>query len=126
MKTTPYILLLFLSCLACNNINEEKPEKTDNTTKVEIGFDRTKWATKDGTDYPYRDKMLNDIVYNDSLRALNQDEILDLLGQPDRTNENYLYYTIAQKRLGFWPLQTKTMVIKFSEKNTINWIKIHQ
>jgi hypothetical protein len=79
-----------------------------------------------GVDYPFRDKMLNDIVYNDTIRSLNKEQILDLLGQPDRTNEDYLYYLVAQKRLFFWPLHTKTMVIKFKENITIDWIKVHE
>lgn len=127
MKIRPFIIVLFLSCIACNNASEEnteKPEKSILTT--DIAFDKKKWATRDGVDYPYREKMLNDIVFNDTLRALNKDEFLEMLGEPDRTNENYLYYTIAQKRLGFWPLNTKTMVIKFSESDTIDWIKIHE
>ncbi len=43
----------------------------------------------------------------------------------DRINENYLYYMIAQKRIGSWPLHTKTMVIMLSDEDTIEWIKIH-
>ena len=77
-------------------------------------------------DYPNRDQMLNSIVFNDSVRALNEDEILDLLGEPDRRNDGYLYYMISHRRLGFWPLHTKTMVVKLSENNTIDWIKIHE
>ena len=93
---------------------------------AEITFDKTKWRVKEGLDYPNRDQMLNSIVYNDTVRALNKDEILDLLGEPDRRNEGYLYYLISQRRLGFWPLHTKTLVIKLSGDNTIDWIRIHE
>lgn len=82
MKIRAYILLLLLSCLACNNATEENTEKPENITTTDIAFDRTKWATKDGADYPYRDKMLNDIVHNNTLRALNKDGIIDMLGEP--------------------------------------------
>lgn len=91
-----------------------------------MSFDQAKWKEKDGKDYPFRDRMLNDIVYNDTVRSRNKEQILDLLGEPDRTNENYLYYMIAQRRLGFWPLHTKSLVIKFSDDNTVDWIKIHE
>lgn len=80
---------------------------------------------KDGKDYPFRDRMLNDILYSDTVRSQNKDEILELLGKPDRINENYLYYMIAQKRIGSWPLHTKTMVIMLSDDNSVEWIKIH-
>ncbi len=89
-------------------------------------FDQEKWRTMAGEDYPYREQMLKDVVYNDTIRSLNRQEILDLLGEPSyyRADTNFLYYTISQKRLGKWPLRTKTMVVKFSERDSIEWIKI--
>lgn len=93
---------------------------------IEMKFDKTKWGLKEGQDYIYRNQMLDDIVYNDTIRLLNKDEIINLLGNPDRTNEVYLYYLITQKRLGSWPLHTKTMVVKLSDDNSIDWIKIHE
>lgn len=120
------IILLLLCCLACNTEREEKSDLVDHETEAEILFDKTKWRAKEGLDYLYRDQMLYDIVYNDTVRALNKDEILELLGEPDRSNDGYLYYMIAQKRIGFWPLHTKTLVIKLSEDSTIDWIKIHE
>jgi len=92
----------------------------------EMVFNQEKWNTKDGSDYPYRDKMLINLISDDSVRTLEKGEIIDLLGDPNRINENYLYYTIAQKRLGVWPLHKKTLVIKFSSDNTIDWMKIHE
>ncbi|MEN8126161.1 MAG: hypothetical protein ABFR32_13660 [Bacteroidota bacterium] len=61
----------------------------------EITFNKTKWRAKKGTDYLYRDLMLKDIVYNDTVRTLNKGQILELLGDPNRINDNYLYYTIS-------------------------------
>ena len=69
--------------------------------------------------------MLNDFVYNDTIRSVNKTEILNLLGEPDRSTEGHLYYTIKQTRIGAWPLHTKSMVIKLSS-DTIEWIKIHE
>lgn len=122
------MIFLFLSCLSCNCDVEEKSDPADRGSEVEITFDKTKWSIKEGKDYPFRDQMLNDIVYNDTVRELNKDEILELLGEPSyyRENENFLYYTITEKRLGFWTLHSKTLVIKLSEDYTIDWIKIHE
>ena len=125
MKIRAYILLLFIFCIACTNTSKDKTNETDNETATEISFDKTKWRTKKGRDYPYRDLIVNEIVYNDTVRMKNKDGILELLGEPDRINDGHLYYMIAQKRLGFWPLHTKTLVIKLSNDSTINWIKIH-
>jgi len=126
MKAGFFSAILILCCLSCRVNKEENAENEKNTSDSEMSFDQAKWKEKDGKDYPFRDRMLNDIVYNDTVRSRNKEQILDLLGEPDRTNENYLYYMIAQRRLGFWPLHTKSLVIKFSDDNTVDWIKIHE
>ncbi len=122
------IVLLVVCCLACKTDRGENGGNEKLKPESELVFDKVKWNTKDGADYSYMDKMLNDIVYNDTVRSLNKDEILDLLGEPSyyRSNESYLYYLITRKRLVFWPLHTKTLVIKLSEDDTIDWIKIHE
>jgi len=112
--------------MACSTEKKEKSGLIDHEAISETTFDKTKWRVKEGLNYPYRDQMLNSIAYNDTVRALNKDEILDLLGAPDRRNDGYLYYMISQRHLGFWPLHTKTLVIKLSEDSTIDWIKIHE
>jgi hypothetical protein len=96
--------------------------------KSEMLFDKAKWKIKEGKNYPYRDKMLNDIVYNDTLRSLTKDKILDLFGEPTyyRTDKNFLHYLITKKSIGPWTLHTKTMVIKFADNKSIEWIKIHE
>jgi hypothetical protein len=116
-----YLIILITTCLACNS---EKKEPI-NTDDFNIAFDKIKWQVKEGLDYPFRDQMLNDIVYNDSIRALDKPEIFELLGEPNRINEGHLYYMVTQKRIGLLPLTTKTMVIKLTEDNKIEWIKIH-
>ncbi|WP_297764486.1 hypothetical protein [uncultured Muriicola sp.] len=119
------LVVVFLICIGCNR-NAEKVAGDLESTTSEVKFDKTKWLTKEDSDYPYREQMLHDIVYNDSIRKLTKDELLVLLGKPDRSNEGHLYYMISQKKLGFWPIRTKTLVIKLTEENTIEWIKIHE
>ncbi|MEZ5083761.1 MAG: hypothetical protein R2750_09970 [Bacteroidales bacterium] len=126
MKIKYFVLFIFVSFLSCDTGSEENAEDQNKQQDIVIAFDEAKLKTIDGKDFPYRDKMLNNILYNDTIRALNKDEILDLLGEPTRINENYLYYMISQTRLGSWPLSTKTLVIKFAEDNTIEWIRVHE
>lgn len=128
MKTKVVVLFLLICCLACNNERETHAPNMETKPESEMAFDKTKWQLKDGKDYPYREKMLNDILYNDTIRGVNKNEILALLGQPswERENKQYLYYMIKQKRLLSWPLHTRTMVIKLTKDNTIEWIKIHE
>ena len=126
MRIRFHIALLLLSCIACNNEKEANTDPVDQGIETEFQFDKSKWGFKEGRDYPYRDQMLDDIVYNDTVRSLSKKGILDLLGEPDRINDNYLYYIIVQKRLGLWPVHTKSLVIKLSDDRTIDWIKIHE
>ncbi len=119
---------LFAICLllACSAENDKKSESEDHLQMVQVDFDESKWKTKQGWDYPYREQMLNDILYNDDFRKLKSSEVLKLLGEPDRVNENFMYYQISQKRLILWPLHTRTMVIKFREDESIEWIKMNE
>jgi hypothetical protein len=128
MKIKLISLLILLGIVSCQNQTEKEIQYAKIKRQSELKFDQEKWQTKEGKDYPYRNQMENDIVYNDTIRTLTRDEILDLLGQPSyyREDTNYLYYTIRQKRIFSWPLHTKTMVVKIKDKNTIEWIKIHE
>lgn len=78
-------------------------------------FDSVKWKTKKGLDYPYRLNMLNELLSTDTLRNASKEQILEWLGKPDQTNEFYLYYTVAQKRIGTFPINTKSLVISLSK-----------
>ncbi len=115
------MLLAFAGC----NYESGQPG-TEQDATAETGFNIDLWKTKEDGSYPYRESMVDEILYNDTIRSLNKNELLQLLGEPDRINENYLYYTVSQKRLGSWPLHTRSMVIKLSENNDIEWIKIHE
>jgi hypothetical protein len=113
MKTVYFVLLfLFISC---------QKEVVD-----EISFDASKWSIKKGMDYPFRNQMLHNLIESDTLKKLKKDSILELLGEPERINENHLYYMIEQERIGFWPLHSKFLVIKVDEKGDVIFVKIHQ
>lgn len=125
-KHTLVMLLLFTWLLFSCNSERSNTKTKEHERTTEIAFDKSKWHLKKGVDYLYRNQMLNDIVYNDTIRSLSENEIIGLLGEPDRRNNEYLYYQIKQKRLFNWPLHTKTMVIKLSKSDSIDWIKIHE
>ena len=108
--------MILLSCLSCAR---EEPKKENR-------FDREKWQLKEGRNYPYRFHMIKDVVYNDTIRSLTREELLKLLGDPDREEKNHLYYMISQERIGSWPLHTRSMVVKLKENDSIEWIKIHE
>ena len=120
---TPLLFLLIISCHTDGPKTREDGPEQDQT---QIKFDKEMWLTKEGEDYPFRDQMYNDVLYNDTIRSLNKGEILELLGQPDRINNDHLYYTISQKRIFGHPLHTKTMVVKLDAENGVEWIKVHK
>ena len=120
-----FIIIALIACESCAHSSSDSAA-ISGKTEVKVKFNKSKWDVKKGSDYPYREQMVNDLVYNDTIRSLNKKNILSLLGEPDRVNENYLYYMIAQKRLGFWPIHTKTLVLKFSVKDSVEWIRIHE
>jgi hypothetical protein len=68
------IALLVITCstliLAC------KPEKQ------ELQFNKDTWQVREDMDYPYRDKMLNDLVKNHRLKGLTYLQLIDSLGKP--------------------------------------------
>jgi len=125
-KYNIWILVLSGCFLACQPDKEVNVKKEIKKPAIEMVFDEEKWKTKEGMDYPYRDMMLHDVVYNDTIRTLSEGDIVRLLGEPDSWNNNHFYYYIFRKRIGFFALHTKTMVIKFKEDTTIEWIKIHE
>src|SRR5687768_8470566 len=118
MKIKNLLILFFIGCLSCKNNNEKNTEEK---------FDRMKWATKEGKKYPYRDKMLNDLVYKQKLKGLKKEQVLNMLGQPNRTDSNYFFYIVDQRFLGEMPvpMHTKSLVIKFLN-DTVEWRKVKE
>ncbi|MFT5754475.1 MAG: hypothetical protein ACI924_001712 [Flavobacterium sp.] len=106
------ILILFISC--------------QNEVVDEISFDASKWQIKKENDYPYRNQMLTNLIASDTLKKLKKDSILELIGEPERINVNHFYYMIDQERLGFWPLHSKFLVIKFDDNGNVVFVKIHE
>ncbi len=117
--------MLALLQFSCNS-KEERPQPVKANPTTEQIFDRQKWQTKNGDDYPYRSRMLDDLVKHRKLHGLNKSQILKMLGKPDRIDNNYLFYEIEQQRITIMPLHTKTMVIKLDKNGITEWVKIHE
>lgn len=116
-----FLSLCFLSC------KKEDRTETDKKETIPVAvFDKIKWKTKENRDYPYRDKMLDYLMTSDTLKKLKKEEVLNLLGQPDRIDSAYLFYRINQQRLYFFPLHTKTLVIKLKENDSVKSVMIHE
>jgi hypothetical protein len=112
-------LLIFLFCmLACNS------KKKDATP---LKFNTTNWMVREDDQYPYRDRMLNDLIDNVRLHKLKKEEVIKLLGPPTRSQNGHLYYLIKQDFIAnTLPMHTKTLVIKLDKDSMVEWRKIHQ
>ncbi len=117
MKFVICLIFFFSLICACNN------KKTDANSQLK--FDKVKWQIKEDADFPYRDEMLDDLINNVTLKGLKIDSVIALLGQPDHIDNGHLFYPISQKRIGGFPLSTKTFVIKLTKDSTVEWRKIH-
>ena len=122
MNSTLRILLLLCIFTGC----VEEKETASSDVIDEIVFDSKKWKSKQGSDYPYREEMVNSVLYNDSIRTLTKPQIIELLGNPERTNDNHLYYLIHQRKIGMWTFKASYLVIKCTDKDSVEWIKLHE
>ncbi|MGB0896440.1 MAG: hypothetical protein ACPGU9_01640 [Flavobacteriaceae bacterium] len=114
------VLCVILFLTSCKNQDE------NSSDKQLIEFNKEKWLIQDGYTYPHRDGMLPVLFANDTLKTLQRDAIYQILGKPNRTDNNYLFYTVSQRRIGFFPLHTKTLVIKLQGKDSLNKVMIHK
>jgi len=73
MKTRNIVIIFSLCFFACKSKPATPQEK----------FDKIRWSTMSGTEYPYRNRMLKDLIANYKLKGLKKDEVEYLLGAPN-------------------------------------------
>lgn len=108
--------LFLFSLSSCKEKGKEKPR---------MSFNSSQWQHFENGKYPFRALMLDEVIFNDSIRALNSSELKLLLGPPTKQTEAHLYYRIDDNKLGHWNLNARTMVIKMDTMDKVEWIKIH-
>lgn len=107
-----------ISCLSCQDNRKENPKKA---------FDKELWQVKDiRGGYSFRDEMLDSLVYREKLKGLRKEEVIKMLGEPERTNNGYLYYEVVANEVGAFPLHKKYLVLKLSKDNIVEWRKIKE
>lgn len=123
MKKSVFLLFLYACCLSCKKDTATDATQQESTAMV---FDSEKWKLKNGADYPYRNQMLQALLKTDTIKTFKKEGILNLLGTPDKIDNNHLFYTVEQERLQFIPLHTTTLVIKLFDNDSVDWVKVHQ
>ncbi len=120
------LILMTIIVFACKKTEEAAavPHKSANTNSE--AFDSAKWQRKVNMDYEFREDMYKGLIKSDTLKKLRKPGIIAMLGEPDRIDNNHLFYTISRKRLEFVTLHTRTMVIKLKPDESVEWVKIHE
>ena len=67
-----------------------------NSCTKEIPFEKEKWLIKEDFEYPYREKMITDLLDKHNLKGFSYQQIVDLLGEPDKTMPSTVTYPIRQ------------------------------
>lgn len=116
---------MVLFCLSCANVENKNPIPEHKVNKTDSLFTQAKWNSKIGERYDHREFIVKDILYNDTIRKLNKNEIIKLLGNPNRINNNHYYYLISEKTVFFLTMSAKYLVFKFTDQDKIEWIKMH-
>ena len=104
---------------------EEKIDVDDLPADQEIPFDKEKWRLRDEAGFRYRRQMLNDIIGSRVLKGLTREEVLDLLGEPTRTDKNFLFYRIFENKIGLMTISTKTLVLQLNNDGVVGPVLVH-
>jgi len=114
MHFSKNLLFVILLLISCNETGQLK-------------FDKTKWDTKDDIEFPYRNKMLNDLTTNYKLVGLKYREILKLLGEPDyRDTISFGYRLIEDFGSDIDPIYSKNLAFKLDKDSIITSYKIEE
>lgn len=107
---------LYFVCLlglfSCKNVSE-------------IKFHKSKWAEKEDMEFLYRDRMLKDLTTNFKLVGLKNNEIVELLGKPNYSdNTSCGYEVIVDYGWDIDPIYTKDLCFEFNDDNMVISFKI--
>jgi len=85
-------------------------------------FDSDKWKAK-GLDWwmtDFREKMVDDLIQSDTLIGMNQEQVLELLGQPESKNEAKLKFLIREKyRSDIDPEYISNLLVEFNDEEQV-------
>ncbi len=115
------VILLIVFVLACA---DDKPPK-NQPPAIEETFTSQGWKQVVDGEFPNREKMLGSLMASDTLRGMNRGDILELLGDPLREENNHMFYRIREDKIGLMTLRTRTLVIALKDGKAQR-ILVHQ
>jgi hypothetical protein len=97
----------------------------------QLKFDRENWLVRtEQKQYPYRESMLPDLVYNQKLQGKKYNDIIALLGTPEEglvEKPHELYYLISTgNTTAMAPASSKYLVIYLTPDSIVRDYKIIQ
>ena len=108
-------LIICLTVLAVSSCNSK--QKFDSDEWKQTGLD---WWMTD-----FREKMVDDLIQNDTLIRMNQEQVIELLGLPESENKAKLEYLIREKYgSDIDPEYISNLIIEFDEKGQVRNCKI--
>ncbi len=112
MRITKQLLVILLFLVACNN--------KDKAPEPDIAFENRQWQIKEGKNYSYRKRMINDLLANHTWTGLTKDSIIRKLGEPDVVEEDiFMLYHYQQKFVGSMVWSTQSFVVQLDSNNLV-------
>lgn len=119
MKSLKYILILMNLLGSCKSNDSKTPKEPEV-----VRFDKIKWHQKDDQGYTYRDKMANDLITRRTLDGLKRDDVTNLLGDPDRNEQNYLFYELREEKAYGFMLNKKVMLVYIGADSVVENVSV--
>ena len=110
-------LIICLTVLAVSSCNSKQEFDSDEWKQTGLDW----WITD------FREKMVDDLIQNDTLIGMNQEQVIELLGLPESENKAKLEYLIREKyRSDINPEYISNLIIEFDEKGQVRNCKIEK
>jgi hypothetical protein len=89
-------------------------------------FDRTKWYYGDGLDFPYREKMLGNMISSRMLIGLHYPKVVGLLHSPQERDGNTITYDISSNYNLKGRIHKKYLVIAFTKDSVVENVTVKE
>ncbi len=98
------------------------------TVSCQQRFNSEKWKiVEDLRTYPFRDRMVADVVENKNFIGLEYKQVIDSLGHPSSMRKNKIYYSIeVNYGADIDPVYTKDLVLTINKDSLVTEIKIEE
>ena len=109
-----FILLNSMTIFGCNS---------------QVKFDKIKWTTKEYPEAPpeQRERMIKDLTTNYKLVGMSRMKVIDLLGEPDGTDDSTFFYDITvDYGSDIDPVAGKNLELYFNSDSVVNSVKVRE